>query len=61
MPQEDNFQTEREHERQRQWVESLLTRVQQEEFYGKLTLTIRKGRVETALKEESLKLPQKHP
>lgn len=39
------------------WVGAMLKKLQQDGFYGKLTLEIREGHIIRALKEESLKPP----
>ena len=59
MPRGDNSEAERRHERERKWLEELLSEVQGQEWYGKMTITVKKGFVDAVLKEESLKPPIK--
>ncbi len=45
-------------EDQRRWIEQLISSAQMIEFFGKITISFEKGKIQKVLKEESLKPPK---
>ncbi len=60
MPREENPKVLERQNGQRKWVEGLLVSAQKREWYGKITIEIKKGMIDKVLNEESLKPPTEY-
>jgi len=57
MPDLKDVKTVRKQANQRQWVEGLLVSAQKREWFGKITIEIKRGLIDMVRSEETLKPP----
>ena len=55
---EKNPNVERKQQTQRNWVDGLLVSAQNRNWFGKITIEIKKGMIDLVKSEESLKPPE---
>ena len=53
----ENPKVKEEHKSQRQWIEGLLVSAQKRQWFGKITIEIKRGIIDLVRSEESLKPP----
>jgi len=57
VPRAESLKRLKRHQAQRKWVEGLLVSAQQREWYGIISIKIKRGMIDVVLSEESLKPP----
>lgn len=57
LPEDKKLKTAQKQKTQRQWVDGLLVSAQNRDWFGKITIEIKRGMIDVVISEESLKPP----